>query len=113
MKTGYHDAILSSLGQPIAATITVYLRDSTTIATIYANKDGSAQKDNPFQTDAYGRFQFFAACGYYDVQVSGTGITTYKIEDVFIGPAFQPGDVVCDDGAVVTSDGEIVFDPNF
>lgn len=113
MKIGYHDAILSSLGQPIAATITVYVRDTTTIATLYADKDGSVQKDNPFQTDAYGRFQFFATCGYYDIQVSGTGITTYKIEDVFIGAVFQPGDVVCTDGAVVTNDGEIVFDSNY
>ena len=113
MKLGYFDAILSSAGQPIAATITVYLRDSVTLATIYANKDGSVQKDNPFQTDAYGRFQFFASCGYYDVQVSGTGITTYKIEDVFIGPAFQPADLVCTDGAVVTSDGEAVFNSNY
>ena len=113
MKIGYFDAVLSSLGQPIAATITVYVRDTLTLATIYSNKDGSVQKDNPFQTDAYGRFQFFATCGYYDIQVSGTGITTYKIEDAFIGPAFQPGDVVCDEGNAVIDDGEIVFDSNY
>jgi hypothetical protein len=113
MKLGYYDAVLSSAGQPIAATITVYLRDTATTATIYSNKDGSVQKDNPFQTDSYGRFQFFASCGYYDVQVSGTGITTYKIEDVFIGPAWQPGDIVCNEGAVVVNDGEIVLDLNF
>lgn len=113
MKTGHFDAVLSSAGQPIAATITVFIRDSLTLATIYSNKDGSVQKDNPFQTDAYGRFQFFASPGYYDIQVSGTGITTYKIEDVFIGPAFQPADAVCSDGEIVTSDGEMVFDSNY
>jgi len=113
MKVGYFDCVLSNSGAPIAATITVYLRDTTTIATIYSDKDGSIQKDNPFQTDSYGRFQFFAACGYYDIQVSGTGITTYKIEDAFIGPAYGILDAVCSEGVVVTSDGEIVYHQNF
>src|SRR4030043_1259026 len=101
MKTGYHDAVISDQGIPIAATITIYLAGTTDLAAIWTDIDGSVIKANPFDTDSYGRFQFFATCGYYDVQVSGAGITTYKIEDVFIGGAFDPGDIVCDEGDIV------------
>lgn len=113
MKTGYFNSILSSQGVPILATITVYLPGTSTKATIYANVEGSVTKDNPFQTDSYGRFQFFATAGYYDIEISGTGITTYKIEDIFIGFPYQFLDAVCNDGDVVTSDGEIVYDRDF
>ncbi|HUU38992.1 MAG TPA: hypothetical protein VMW46_12415 [Candidatus Desulfaltia sp.] len=83
MKTGYFDAVLSDGGKPIAATVTVYLPGTSTPATIYADKNGSVQKDNPFQTDSYGRFSFYATGGaYYDIEISGIGITTYKLQDV-------------------------------
>jgi hypothetical protein len=84
MKTGYFDAVLSDQGKPILATVTVYLAGTQTKATIWANPEGSVEKDNPFQTDSYGRFQFFADPRLYDIEVSGTGITTYKIQNVFI-----------------------------
>jgi len=113
MKVSYFNAILSSAGAPILATITVYLPGTDTKPTIYADVDGSVVKDNPLQTDSYGRFQFFASSGYYDIEISGIGITTYKIEDVFIALPYQILDVVCDDGDVVTDDGEIVYDPSF
>lgn len=87
MKTGYFDAVLSDQGVPIAATVTVYVPGTSTKATIYADKNGSAQKGNPFQTDAYGRFFFYATAGaYYDIEVSGTGITTFKLQSVSMSP---------------------------
>jgi len=87
MKTGYFDAVLSDGGKPIAATVTVFLPGTESPAVIYADKNGSTQKDNPFQTDAYGRFNFYATSGaYYDIQVSGTGITTYKLQNVSMSP---------------------------
>jgi hypothetical protein len=85
MKTGYFDAVLSDGGKPIAATVTVYLPGTSTKATIYTDKNGTVQKDNPFQTDSYGRFNFYATAGsYYDIEISGTGITTYKLQNVSI-----------------------------
>lgn len=81
-KIGYFDNVLSDAGKPILATITVYLAGTTTKATIYADVGGTIVKDNPFITDALGRFQFFAASGAYDIEVIGAGITTYKIEYV-------------------------------
>jgi photosystem II stability/assembly factor-like uncharacterized protein len=85
MLTGYFNAVLSDQGKPILATITVFAAGTETKVTIWANPEGTIQKDNPFQTDSLGRFQFFAENGTYDIEVSGLGITTYKIENVSIG----------------------------
>jgi hypothetical protein len=84
MKIGYADAILSDQGKPIAATVTVYLAGTTDLATIWTDVAGSTEKENSFETDSLGRFQFFADPNLYDIQISGTGITTYTIEDVLI-----------------------------
>ena len=79
---GYFDSVVSDQGQPIQATISVLIVNTQTYATIYTDAAGSVEKDNPFQTDAYGRFQFYADVSTYDIRVSGTGITTYVIENV-------------------------------
>jgi hypothetical protein len=84
MKTSYQDAVLSDKGVPIPATVTVYLAGTSTKPTIWADPEGAIEKDNPFQADSYGRFQFFADTRLYDIEISGTGITTYKLENVFI-----------------------------
>jgi len=80
---GYFNALISNNGVPITATVTVYLTGTETKATIYSTPGGTL-KDNPFQTDVLGRFQFFAAVGDYDIEVSGAGVTTYKIENVHL-----------------------------
>jgi hypothetical protein len=80
---GFFNALISNNGIPITATVTVYLAGTATKATIYSTPSGTL-KDNPFQTDVLGRFQFFAAAGQYDIEISGAGITTYKIEYVNI-----------------------------
>jgi len=54
---------------------------TSNLATMYANVSGSS-KSNPFNTDSIGRFSFFANSGIYDIEVSGVGITTYKLEGV-------------------------------
>lgn len=81
-KLGYFNSVISDLGRPIVATITVYDAGTATPSTIYADAGGVTPLANPFSTDAIGRFQFYAATGKYDVQVSGAGITTYKIQNV-------------------------------
>jgi hypothetical protein len=83
LYSGYFNAVLSNAGAPITATITIYLAGTVTKATIYSTPSGTL-KDNPFQTDVLGRFQFFVLPGYYDIEISGAGITTYKIENVTI-----------------------------
>lgn len=81
-KLGYFNSVLTDKGIPLAATITVFDQGTATPSTIYADAGGVTPLANPFSTDAIGRFQFYAATGKYDVQVSGAGITTYKIENV-------------------------------
>lgn len=80
---GYFNATISNNGIPITATVSVYLVGTDTKATIYSTPGGTL-KDNPFQTDVLGRFQFFVAVGDYDIDISGAGITRYKIENIHL-----------------------------
>ncbi len=81
-KIGYFNAVLSDQGTPILATVTANLAGTETLAVIYVDAAGSTLKDNPFQTDALGRFQFFAAAGLYDLIVSGSGVLSFTISSV-------------------------------
>lgn len=112
-KIGYFNAVISDAGKPILATLTVYLLGTSTKATIYTGPGGVSEKDNPFQTDSYGRFQFFAAVGQYDIEISGTGITLFKIENVFLDLPYSWLDIVCFHGGVVTYEDEVVFNSSF
>lgn len=78
-----HMIIDVATGEGKLAVITVFIAGTENLATIYSSPEGAALS-NPFNTDANGRFDFYADEGEYDVQVSGVGITTYKIEDVSI-----------------------------
>lgn len=81
-KIGYHSVILEAdTGKGKQATITVFDSGTIDLATIYANTGGDLE-DNPFDTDSVGRFSFFTDSGVYDIQVSGVGIVTYKLEGV-------------------------------
>lgn len=69
------------------ATVTVYLAGTSTLATIYADRTGTALA-NPFTANAVNSsWGFYAQPGYYDVQFSGTGISTpFKLTDLQIPP---------------------------
>jgi len=83
-KVAYHNTIINiSTGEGTEATITVYDAGTANQSTIYSDSDGTAES-NPFDTDSVGRFSFYADPGEYDIEVSGAGITTYKLEDVTI-----------------------------
>lgn len=83
-KIAYHGLIVDvATGIGTSATINVYAPNTTTASTIYSDAAGTA-KANPFATDSVGRFSFYADPGEYDINVSGTGITTYTLEDVSI-----------------------------
>ena len=65
-------------GVGAGATVTVYDAGTENISTIYSD-DGVTPKSNPFTVDSYGRGNFYAANGSYDINVSGTGITEYRL----------------------------------
>ena len=82
-KVAYHSVVIDANGTGTQATITVYDAGTTDESTIYSTPAGAAE-DNPFTTDSYGRFVFYADPGEYDIQVSGSELTTYTLEDVSI-----------------------------
>jgi hypothetical protein len=83
-KIGYHNLVVNvATGAGTPATITVFDVGTANASTIYSDASGTAES-NPLTTDAVGRFSFFADPGEYDIQVSGAGITTYKLEGVSI-----------------------------
>ena len=83
-KVAYHNMVINvATGIGTLATINVYAAGTANLSTIYSDTAGTAES-NPFNTDANGRFSFYADPGEYDVKVSGAGITTYTLEDVTI-----------------------------
>ena len=91
-KISYHNTVIDlQNGAGKKATVVVYKIGTDILATIYSSVDG-AEKDNPFETDDYGRFSFFADHGNYDIQISGKDILPYKLEGVtFVGLSSAPG----------------------
>jgi hypothetical protein len=78
----YEDVVQNATGDAVnAATVKILLTGTSTLATIYSD-NGVTPKTNPFTTDSLGRFNFYVADGRYDIEVSGTGITTYLKTDI-------------------------------
>ena len=74
-----HITILKDVGGVgAAAVVTVYDAGTEDVSTIYSD-DGSTAAGNPLTADAYGRTNFYAANGSYDIKVTGTGITEYTL----------------------------------
>ena len=77
-----HITILKDVGGVgAAAVVTVYDAGTEDLATIYSD-DGSTAAGNPLTADAYGRTNFYAANGSYDIKVTGTGISEYTMSAV-------------------------------
>lgn len=57
------------------ATVTVYLSGTLTIASIFSDNFNNPLA-NPFSSDQFGHWFFYAANGVYDVQISGGGLAT-------------------------------------
>ncbi len=66
--------------------VTVYLTGTLTLATIYADS-ASTPKANPFSSDVFGHWFFFAASsGVFDVRLSGGGLAApYTVGGVGVG----------------------------
>jgi len=83
-KTAYHNLVVNAVtGVGVQATVTVYVATTTEVSTIYSDAAGTTES-NPFATDAYGRFTFYAGPGEYDIQIAGSALNTYTLDDVSI-----------------------------
>lgn len=90
----YSSVVQDSSGNAVAAaTITVTLAGTATVATIYSD-DGITTTSNPLTSDATGNFDFYAADGRYDVVITGTAT----------GANY---DVVLMDGSSASTDDEV------
>lgn len=57
----------------------------STLADIFADKALTIPIPNPMTTNVFGRFQFYAALGAYQVQVYGIGVATPFVIPIFLG----------------------------
>lgn len=64
-------------------TVAIYDHGTQDLSTIYSDNEETPQA-NPFQTDSLGRWFFYVANGRYDIEFSGSTISTFKLEDVLI-----------------------------
>src|SRR6185436_16657248 len=69
-----------------SATVNVYVTGTTTSATIYSDSAGTS-KSNPFTAGTDGFYSFYVDNGSYDLQISGSGFTTYSWTDIRVSEA--------------------------
>jgi hypothetical protein len=59
----------------------------TPLASIFTDSALSLAITQPgLQSDAQGNYNFYAACGKYDIQLTGNGVTTRTMKDAQLGP---------------------------
>ena len=77
-------AVVDRRGNGIGTvSVTVYNTGTAVKPTIYSD-NGITEQANPFTTDSMGRWAFYVANGRYDIQFSGSMISTYLLVDVLI-----------------------------
>jgi hypothetical protein len=93
----YDDVALLDTGRPVqGATVTVCASGSTgtpctPTTSIFSDSTLSTPITQPgFQSGAQGNFFFYAACGKYDISITGNGITGRTKKDVQLGPCGTP-----------------------
>jgi hypothetical protein len=76
----------ASTGETIAnAQVEVFEAGTSTLATLASDRSGTS-KTNPFNADAFGYFQWYAAAGLYDLVISKGG-DSQSFTDIALGPA--------------------------
>ncbi len=81
---GFWSTILDENGNAVSGcTVAVYDSITAGLASIYSDEIGTV-KVNPFTTDEYGRYSFFAASGKYYLTFSKTGFTTWTSDYITI-----------------------------
>jgi len=84
MKNFWSVATDHETGLPIAnCDVYVYINGGVVLATIYSD-DGVTPEDNPFETDAYGRFNFYIESGIYYLKFVKDGYDTWTSDPVTI-----------------------------
>ena len=77
------DAILGQNGAPFASgSVSVFLSDGVSIATLYTSSTKGASLSNPITTDSYGNATFWADPGVYVLSFTVGGINTTKTVEV-------------------------------
>ena len=92
-------------GITVAAGATVEVRtygSGQPLASIFSDREGNTEKDNPFTADAEGRFSFFVAGGSYRVKVTD-GAAEHVLEYQAVGTAGER-DTGSDAGQVPTNE---------
>ena len=85
-----------------AATVTVRLAGTGTLATLYSTNSTGSPQANPLTSSATGLVAFYAADGRYDITASKTGFSPVTISDVLLeDPA--DGIIKVIDGATITA----------
>lgn len=86
IRATYNNTIIDTVGDPIANAYIEVRQPNTSLKiteTIYADATGSDVLSNPFQTDAYGRFNMYLAePKRVDLYISAAGRTSYTLADV-------------------------------
>jgi len=84
MKNFWSIAIDHETGLPIPnCNVYVYIYGGVVLATIYSD-DGITLKDNPFETDAYGRLNFYVESGIYYLKFTKTGYDDWTSDPITI-----------------------------
>lgn len=77
MLGSYQNFIQDRFGNGIeGATVVVTDSETNAVSPIFSNKNGSSEKDNPFETGERGFFEFFAAAGEYNLKIEANGVIT-------------------------------------
>ena len=76
--------------------VTVYLKGTTTLATLYTDRTKATEADNPISTNGLGNLAIFADPGDYEAHVDSTGAVLYfsvlpDWEDVVTGDEPEGG----------------------
>ncbi len=80
-----NDAQAKPVFRPLSnVQITVFLANTTNVATIYQSRAGASQKSNPFTTAAGGLVEFWAEFGEYDIKFHDLNLPA-RIGDKTIG----------------------------
>lgn len=73
-RSQFHDTAIDSLGNAVTTTqVSVYLKGTNTLATVYTNESGGTLKGNPFICNT-GYIDFWMEPGPYDVLIADTAI---------------------------------------
>lgn len=104
----YDNVATLDSGRPVQGASILVCKPGTSCATtasIFTDQALSSAITQPgFQSGAQGNYFFYAACGTYDIQISGNGLTTRTMKDVQLGACTSTGFIQSGNTARVATD---------